>query len=86
MALNHFCRCKACGENLEGLVEICNLCGEEIYSMVEFAQYLIKLAKSLMEEHLDRIWKLFYSIDMELYIDSLIRQFEYRIMPVFKGV
>jgi len=39
-----------------------------------------------MEEHLDRIWKLSYSIDMELYIDSLIHQFEYRIMPVFKGV
>ena len=67
-------------------MDICSFCGEEIYQHVEFVQCLIKLTKSLMEEHIERVWKFALIADMELWIDSTVRKFEYLIMPRFRGV
>lgn len=86
VVLSTLSKCKKCGEILEGAIEICNFCGEEIYQNVEWTQYQIKLAKSLMEEHLERFWRFYYIVDMELYIDSVVRVFEHAIMVNFKGV
>lgn len=84
--LNTLSKCKKCGEKLEGAIEICNFCGKEIYQNVEWLQYQIKLAKSLMEQHLERFWKFALIVNMELHIDSVVRVFEHAIMVNFKGV
>lgn len=84
--LNILSKCKKCGEELEGAMEICSFCGGEIYQNVEWTQYQIKLAKSLMEEHIERFWRFALIVDMELYIESAVRLFEHSIMVNFKGV
>jgi len=84
--LSTLSKCRKCGEILEGATEICNFCGEEIPQNVEWTQYQIELAKSLMEEHIERFWRFALIVDMEIYIDSVVRDFEHVIMANFRGV